>query len=70
MNIKDVLGLVSPDMPKLFNSVGQALTTDQQVYVSAHWPKLADWLATENGRIALQTFVSDWMASNNSGNVG
>jgi hypothetical protein len=66
MKANDILGLIDPAMNKLFNSVGTALTVEQQLHVSAHWPKLAEWLATENGRIALQTFIGDWMASHNT----
>ena len=41
-------------------AMGQTLTKEQQLFVSAHWQELRTFLATDEGRIALQTFVDDW----------
>lgn len=44
----------------IYLSLGKALTVEQQLFISAHWQHLADWLRTEEGKIAAQTFVDDW----------
>lgn len=47
----------------LHRAVGRALPEDQQLFVSANWPELAQWLATDLGKLALQSFVNDWQES-------
>lgn len=44
----------------IYLSLGKALPLEQQLFVSANWQRLADWLRTEEGKIAAQTFVQDW----------
>ena len=42
--------------------MGAALTQDQQLFVSANLSGFRAFVETEEGKIAVQTFVSDWMA--------
>jgi len=56
-----ILLAASPQLAALHAAVGAALTQPQQLHVSAHWPELAAWLGTETGKVAMQTFIQDWM---------
>jgi len=58
-----ILLAADPQASALFQAIGAALTEAQQLHVSANWPQLAAWLKTEEGRIALQTFVQDWQTT-------
>lgn len=62
MNNLQILLAFGPQMAAVHAAVGAALTQPQQLHVSAHWPELAKWLGTDTGKIALQTFIEDWMA--------
>lgn len=46
----------------LQGAVGHALPLEQQLWVSAQYPQLPAFLASEEGRIAVQQFVADWKA--------
>jgi hypothetical protein len=63
MNPLFLLLQASPPAAALHHAIGQAMTKDQQLFVSANWPGLAVWLATDEGKIALQTFIQDWQQS-------
>jgi hypothetical protein len=58
----EILLAASPQLAAMHLAVGKALPLSQQMHVSAHWPNLAAWLGTDTGKIAMQTFVQDWMA--------
>lgn len=36
---------------------------EQQLFTSSEWKNLPGFLRTDEGKLALQTFVSDWKAS-------
>lgn len=59
----DLLMALDPSVAQTMRVVGAALTHEQQMHVSAHLRALPAFLATEEGKIALQTFVGDWQAS-------
>lgn len=44
-------------------ALGESLSKDQQVFVSAHWLSLADWLRTDAGREAARLVADEWRAS-------
>jgi len=52
-----------PETREFMQAVGGALTTEQQLFVSANLQQLAAFLRSDVGRVALQTFVDDWRAS-------
>ena len=57
---------VSPDIQKFYEArhkLGQALTAEQQVFVSEQWQKVDVFLASEKGRTAAALFVEEWMES-------
>lgn len=43
-------------------ALGTAMTQKQQLFVSSNWQDLPQFLSTDEGKIALQTFVNDWSA--------
>ena len=57
----EIMLAASPQLAALHKAVGNALAHDHQMHVSAHWANLAAWLGTDTGKIAIQTFVQDWM---------
>lgn len=57
---------VSKEIALFFDArlaLGKALSTEQQVFVSQHWPDVDKFLASEKGRIAADLFVSEWQDS-------
>lgn len=61
MNAETLVALLG-----LKDALGGAMTTEQQVWVSAQWPELGAFLATDLGRTALHTFIQDWQAQSSS----
>lgn len=45
------------------HKLGQALSAEQQVFVSEHWQKVDVFLASEKGRVAAALFVDEWIDS-------
>lgn len=43
-----------------YQALGAAMTLEQQAFVLANWRGLTDFLKTEEGKVAVQTFVGDW----------
>lgn len=56
---RDVSGEID-SLKKIYFSLGSAMTPHQQMFTSEHWKKLSYFLSTEEGQIALQTFISDF----------
>lgn len=57
---------VSPDLQRFFEArhkLGQALNSEQQMFVSEHWQRIDAFLASEKGRTAAALFVDEWMSS-------
>lgn len=57
---------VAPDIQKFYDArhqLGQALSAEQQVFVSEHWQKVDFFLASEKGRVAAALFVDEWIDS-------
>lgn len=57
---------VAPDIHRFYearNRLGQALSAEQQIFVSEQWQKVDVFLASEKGRTAAALFVEEWMAS-------
>lgn len=66
--ISQYLPAISQYLPaaiSTYNTVGAAITLQQQDFVMANWKGLTDFLKTDEGKIALQTFVGDWEAKVN-----
>lgn len=42
---------------------GEAITEEQQQFVMSNWQTFVPFIQTEEGKIALQTFVEDWRKS-------
>lgn len=57
---------VAPDIQKFYQArhkLGQALSAEQQIFVSEHWQRVEEFLASEKGRTAAALFVDEWMES-------
>ena len=57
---------VSKEISLFFDArmaLGKALSTEQQEFVSVHWPRVDAFLASEKGRQAADLFVSEWQDS-------
>lgn len=67
MNFKMLAPLVGAPMAAFIvngeNVLKKALSTEQHSYLLKNWQTLPVWLGTEEGQIALQTIMQDWMAS-------
>jgi hypothetical protein len=61
MNNLEILINASPQLAAFRSAVGTALNHQQQMHVSAQLANLAAWLGTDIGKIAMQTFVQDWI---------
>ena len=48
------------ELNKGFVAVGEALPPDMQMFISDNWKTLGKFLASEEGKMALQQFVNDW----------
>lgn len=57
---------LSQFIPAAYNAAmkfGEALSEDQQQFVLENWQTFVPFIQTEEGKIALQTFVEDWEKS-------
>lgn len=52
-----------PQAISAMNSVQAAITPDQQQFAQTNWQTFVPFIQTEEGKIALQTFVEDWRKS-------
>lgn len=41
-------------------AIGAALNRDQQIFVSANWPSMSLWLASDSGKESARLVVSEW----------
>jgi len=56
---------IQNDLNQLKNfdmTLTQAITPDQRQFMQTNWRALSPFLQTDEGKIALQTFISDMMA--------
>lgn len=59
------LSKIIPAVHSAYMTLGAALTEEQQTFVLQHWKTFPDFMKTDVGKLAIQTCVSDWMASKN-----
>jgi len=45
------------------DAIGASLSSEQQLFVSEHYPKIANYMRTAQGRSAIQGFICNWQAS-------
>ena len=45
------------------DAIGASLSSEQQLFVSEHYPKIASYMRTAQGRSAIQGFICNWQAS-------
>lgn len=55
MNISDILILA-----EIWKALGAALTTEQQLFISANQSGLLTFLHSDAGKAACKTFVTSW----------
>lgn len=49
-------------LTKHLATAGASLTLEQIMFVKANFKALPEWLKTPEGKVAVQTFVQDWIA--------
>lgn len=59
------IGKLIPAAHSAYLTLGEALTPEQQAFVLEKWKTFPDFMKTDLGKLAIQTCVSDWMASEN-----
>ena len=47
-------------LPQMQNAIGNALSLEQQLFVSANYPNIIKFLNSDAGRQAIRTFVEEW----------
>ena len=45
------------------DAIGASLSSEQQLFVSEHYPKIANYMRTAQGRSAIQAFVCNWQSA-------
>lgn len=56
---------IIPAVHSAYMTLGAALTEEQQTFVLQNWKTFPEFIKTDVGKLAIQTCVSDWMASKN-----
>lgn len=47
-------------LPQVKNSIGNALSVEQQLFVSANYPNIIKFLNSDIGKEAIRNFVEEW----------
>lgn len=67
MNLALLAALIGNDNALIFVNTDRALTNalpaDMQQFMRANFKNMYKFLESEEGKVALQTFVSDWQSS-------
>lgn len=65
--ITKVLGRdFTPEVSMFFRAraaVGQSLNQEGQVFFQQNWPKLVDFMETDEGKVAISKFLDAWVES-------
>lgn len=47
-------------LPQMQNAIGNALSLEQQLFVSANYPSIMKFLNSDAGRQAIRNFIEEW----------
>lgn len=50
-------------LPQMQNAIGNALSLEQQLFVSANYPRILAFLNSDAGRQAVRNFVEEWQTA-------
>lgn len=50
-------------LPQMQNAIGNALSLEQQLFVSAAYPNVMKFLNSDAGRQAIRNFIEEWQTA-------